>query len=115
MKKFFFIIILFAFFLNSKTLAYSNDPKQFIQEIVDEAKKVLIETNSKEYKTKKLSEMALKTVDIKGVAYYTIGKYKMQIEVSSQKKTANSLFLIHILFLVISLRMENLTIIEETF
>ena len=79
MKKFFFIIILFAFFLNSKTLAYSNDPKQFIQEIVDEAKKVLIETNSKEYKTKKLSEMALKTVDIKGVAYYSIGKYRKQL------------------------------------
>ena len=80
MKKFFFIIILFAFFLNSKTLAYSNDPKQFIQEIVDEAKKVLIETNSKEYKTKKLSEMALKTVDIKGVAYYTIGKYRKKLD-----------------------------------
>ena len=76
MKKFFFIIILFAFFLNSKTLAYSNDPKQFIQEIVDEAKKVHIETNSKEYKTKKLSEMALKTVDIKGIGFYTLGKYR---------------------------------------
>jgi len=59
MKKKFFIITLFLFTLSQKGFAYSSDPKQFITEIVDEAKKVLIETNSKEFKTKKLSEMAL--------------------------------------------------------
>ena len=79
MKKNFFIIIFFIFGLTQKSFAYSNDPKQFIQEIVDEAKKVLVDTNSKEFKTKKLSEMALKTVDIKGVAYYTIGNYRKQL------------------------------------
>ena len=76
MKKNFFIIIFFLFSLTQKSYGYSSDPKQFITEIVDEAKKVLVETNSKEFKTKKLSEMALKTVDIKGVAYYSIGKYR---------------------------------------
>jgi len=57
-----------------KSFAYSSDPKQFIQEVVDEAKQILVDTNSKEYKTKKLSEIALQTVDIKGVAYYSLGK-----------------------------------------
>jgi len=76
MKKNFFIIIFFLFSLTLKSHGYSSDPKQFISEIVDEAKKVLIDSNSKEFKTKKLSEMALKTVDIKGVAYYSIGKYR---------------------------------------
>ena len=76
MKKNFFIIIFFIFGLIQNSFAYSSDPKQFIQEVVDEAKKVLVDTNSKEFKTKKLSEMALRTVDIKGVAYYSLGNYR---------------------------------------
>ena len=79
MKKNFFIIIFFLFSLTQKSYGYSSDPKQFITEIVDEAKKVLIDSNSKEFKTKKLSEMALKTVDIKGVAYYSIGKFRKNL------------------------------------
>ena len=91
MKKNFFIIIFFVFGLIQKSYSYSNDPKQFIQEIVDEAKKVLVQTNTKEYKTKKLSEMALKTVDIKGVAYYSLGKYRKDLN-DEQMKEYLSLF-----------------------
>ena len=91
MRKKFFIIILFIFGLTQKSFAYSSDPKQFISEIVDEAKKILIETNSKEFKTKKLSEMALKTVDIKGVAYYSLGNYRKGLS-DEQLKEYLSLF-----------------------
>ena len=91
MKKNFFIIIFFIFGLTQESFAYSNDPKQFIQEVVDEAKKVLVETNSKEFKTKKLSEMALKTVDIKGVAYYSLGNYRKELN-DEQMKEYLSLF-----------------------
>jgi len=86
MKKNFFIIIIFIFGLTQKSFAYSSDPKQFIQEIVDEAKKVLVETNSKEFKTKKLSDIALKTVDIKGVAYYSLGNYRKKLSDEQLKK-----------------------------
>ena len=86
MKKNFFIIIFFIFWLTQESFAYSSDPKQFIQEIVDEAKKVLVDANSKEFKTKKLSELALKTVDIKGVAYYTLGKYRKELNDEQFKK-----------------------------
>ena len=86
MKKKFFIIIFLFFGLTQNSLSYSSDPKQFITEIVNEAKKVLIDTNSKEFKTKKLSEMALKTVDIKGVAYYTIGKYRKELNEDQMKE-----------------------------
>ena len=79
MKKKIFIIIFFIFGLTQESFAYSSDPKQFIQEVVDEAKKVLVETNTKEFKTEKLSKMALKTVDIKGVAYYSIGNYRKKL------------------------------------
>ena len=79
MKKNFFIIVFFIIALTQNSFAYSSDPKQFIQEVVDEAKKILIETNTKEFKTTKLSEMALRTVDIKGVAYYSLGKYRKEL------------------------------------
>ena len=86
MKKKFFITIFFIFTLIQEVFAYSSDPKQFISEIVDEAKKVLINTNTKEFKTKKLSEMALKTVDIKGVAYYSLGNYRKGLNDEQMKK-----------------------------
>ena len=94
MKRNFFIIVYFIFFtlvIPFKSHSYSSDPKQFIAEIVDEAKKVLAATNTKEFKTKKLSEMALKTVDIKGVAFYSLGKYRKDLN-DEQMKEYLSLF-----------------------
>ena len=81
MKKNFFIIVFFVFFsfiliLHNKSNAYSSDPVQFISEVVDETKKILVDTNSQEFKTTKLSEIALETVDIKGIGYYTLGSYR---------------------------------------
>ena len=86
MKKNFFIIIFFILGLTQKSFSYSSDPKQFIQEIVDEAKKVLVDSNTKEFKTKKLSELALKTVDIKGVAYYSLGSYRKEFSDEQMKE-----------------------------
>ena len=89
MKKKFFIIvfgIFFAFILSNKSNAYSSDPKQFIAEIVSEAKKILVETNSQEFKTKKLSEMALRTVDIEGIGYYTLGSYRKELSDDQMEK-----------------------------
>ena len=89
MKKNFFIIFLFiliAVILPNKSNSYSSDPKQFISEIVDEAKKILVESNSKEFKTNKLSELALKTVDIEGIGYYTLGNYRKELSDKQMKK-----------------------------
>ena len=87
-KKFliFFVNFLLLFlFLNNAT-ADSPDPKKFIQEIVDEAKKILVKTNSAEYKSKKLTEIALATVDIKGVGLYTLGQYRKDLTEEQKKK-----------------------------
>ena len=94
MKKKFFIIVFFVFFsfiTPNKSNAYSSDPEQFISEIVSETKKILVETNSQEFKTQELSEMALKTVDIKGIGYYTLGNYRKQLS-DDQKETYTVLF-----------------------
>ena len=86
MKKKFFIFIILFFGLAHKSFAYSSDPKQFITEIVNEAKQILVASNTKEFKTKKLSEMALKTVDIKGVAFYSLGNYRKGLSDEEMKK-----------------------------
>ena len=79
MKKKFIIIVFLIFGFTQNVFPYSSDPKEFISEIVSEAKKILVSTNSTEFKKKKLSEMALKTVDIKGVAYYALGHYRKEL------------------------------------
>ena len=79
MKKNIFIIIFLIIGLTQNSFAYNSDPKQFITEIVDEAKKILVASNSKEIKEKKLSEIAKKAADIKGIGMYTLGKYRKNL------------------------------------
>ena len=89
MKKNFFIIVFFIFFefiLPNKSTAYSSDPKKFITEIVDEAKAILVDTNSQEFKTKKLSEMALRVADIEGIGNYTLGSYRKKFSDDQMKE-----------------------------
>ena len=92
-KKFliFFVSFLLLFSLTNYTKAASSDPKQFIQEIVDKAKKILVATNSQEYKVEKLTEIAKSKVDIKGVALYTLGSYRKNLN-EEQKKEYTILF-----------------------
>ena len=87
-KNFFFIIcfVLLNFIIQNSSNAYSNDPKQFITEIVDEAKKILIASNEKKFKEEKLTEIALATVDINGIGYYTLGSYRKDLTDEQLKK-----------------------------
>jgi len=82
MKRIFISFLLFfliSFFLQVKSFSYSTDPEKFIAEIVDEAKIILNSSDSKEEKAEKLSIIALNTVDIKGIGYYTLGKKRKEI------------------------------------
>ena len=91
MKKNFFIIIFFVFVSSAvQTIsnAYSTDPKQFISEIVAEAKEILVDENSQEFKTKKLSEIAIATVDIQGIGFYTLGSYRKDLSEEQLKEYA---------------------------
>jgi phospholipid transport system substrate-binding protein len=90
-KKIFIIFFIFLFSFQSQSTAYSKEPKVFITEVVDEAKKILVATNSKEIKEKKLSEMALKVVDINGIGMYSLSSYKKTLT-DDQLKEYNILF-----------------------
>ena len=80
-KKFliFFVNILFLSIASIAVSENSSNPKEFIQEIVDDAKKILVATNSSEYKTEKLIEIAKAKVDIRGIALYSLGSYRKQL------------------------------------
>ena len=87
-RKFLFFISFFLILiaLQVESFAYSTDPKQFIAEIISEAKEILNSGNSKKTKEGQLSEIALKTVDIKGLAYYTLGRKRKEISSEELKK-----------------------------
>ena len=75
--KLLLITILSLFFtVNS----FSIEPKDFVQQTVDSAAKALDQSLSKELKIIELKAIAKKTVDIKGIAYYTLGNYRKNLK-----------------------------------
>ena len=82
----FLIFLVGSLFIQIKAISYSSNPENFISEVIDEAKVILSSSSSSEEKANKLSEIALKTVDIKGLAYYTLGKKRKEITPEELKK-----------------------------
>ena len=92
----FLLILIISFCQNIKAFGYSSDPEKFISEIIDEAKLILNSQDSKETKAEKLSVIALKTVDVKGIGYYTLGKKRKEItddQIDKYNKVFESYFL----------------------
>tara|TARA_A100001011_G_scaffold179288_1_gene188065 strand:+ start:697 stop:1299 length:603 start_codon:yes stop_codon:yes gene_type:complete len=89
MKRIFLSFLFFfvgSFLVQTKAISYSSDPESFISEVIDEAKVILSGPSSSEEKAEKLSQIALKTVDIKGLAFYTLGKKRKEITPEQLKK-----------------------------
>tara|TARA_B100000700_G_scaffold154256_1_gene171209 strand:+ start:1683 stop:2285 length:603 start_codon:yes stop_codon:yes gene_type:complete len=64
--------------------AFSIEPKDFVQQTVDKAAKALDQNLSKDLKIFKLKNIAVKTVDIRGIGFYSLGKYRKNM--SEEKK-----------------------------
>ena len=89
MKRIFVSFLIFfagSQFIQTKAISYSSNPEGFISEVIEEAKVILSSTSSSDEKANKLSEIALKTVDVKGLAYYTLGKKRKEITPEELKK-----------------------------
>ena len=86
--RFFLVIIFFWGYIGN---SFSIEPDEFVQLAVDEASKVLSGTYSKEEKMKKLESIAKKTVDIRGIGFYTLGSHRKNLS-DNQKKEYNDLF-----------------------
>jgi len=83
------LILFISFSFTEKSL--SADPSQFIQSIVDEASKALITNKTKEERIHELKSIAIKSVDIKGIGFYTLGSHRKNLS-DTQKKEYNDLF-----------------------
>ena len=83
------LILFISFSFTEKSL--SADPSQFIQSIVDEASKALITNKTKEERIHELKSIAIKSVDIKGIGFYTLGSHRKNLS-DAQKEEYNDLF-----------------------
>tara|TARA_B100000579_G_scaffold408536_1_gene396757 strand:- start:45 stop:647 length:603 start_codon:yes stop_codon:yes gene_type:complete len=83
-KKFTKLLLITIFSLFFSVNSFSVEPKDFVQQTVDSAAKALDQNLSKDLKISKLKIIALKTVDIRGIGFYSLGKYRKNI--SDQKK-----------------------------
>ena len=84
--RFFLVIIFFWGYIGN---SFSIEPDEFIQLTVDEASEVLSGTYSKEEKMKKLESIAKKTVDIRGIGFYTLGSHRKNLSDEQKKKYLN--------------------------
>ena len=74
MRKFSIFLIIFVFFLNSTILAYSSNPKEFVNELVNDAINKLSDKNlNKDQKAAFIEKIALDNVDINALGLYTLG------------------------------------------
>ena len=90
MKKSKFIFIIFIFFSSVVNL-YAIEPDVFVQSTVNRASKILSEDISKDQKIDELKKIALETVDIRGIGFYTLGPIRKNLN-DEQKKNYSALF-----------------------
>ena len=95
MKSLKFIFI-FVLYFSISNISYAKNPSDLINEIVDDASKVLSSDDPVESKIIKLNDIAERSVDINGIGMYTLGKYRKSIseeEISKYQKLFKSYFL----------------------
>ena len=77
MKKISVYFILLSLIFHSSLLAYSSDPKSFVDELVKDAISKLSDKNlTKEQKAAFVEKVALDNVDIKALGLYTLGELR---------------------------------------
>ncbi len=87
-NKIFFIILIY---FSSLANVWSIEPDVFVQSTVNRASKTLSENLTKEEKIDQLKKIALETVDIKGIGFYTLGSVRKTLN-DNQKITYIKLF-----------------------
>tara|TARA_Y100000816_G_scaffold216305_1_gene161489 strand:- start:88 stop:690 length:603 start_codon:yes stop_codon:yes gene_type:complete len=72
-------LICLSFLIISKN-SFAIEPNIFVQSTVNRASQILSDDTSKTEKIEKLKEIAKDTVDIKGIGFYTLGKYRKELD-----------------------------------
>ena len=77
MRKLSILLFAITFFLNTQLQAYSSDPKEFIEELVNDALSKLASKNlEKDIKINFIENIALENVDINALGLYTLGELR---------------------------------------
>ncbi len=88
-NKSFIISLVFCLCLTS--LSKAIEPDVFVQSTVNRASQTLSKDISKKEKMLELQKLARETVDIKGIGFYTLGKFRKEIS-DEQKNKYSKLF-----------------------
>jgi len=83
--KLFLIIIFFFSFIEK---SFSIEPSIFVQSTVNRASQVLSSALSKNQKIDELKIIAKDTVDIRGIGFYSLGKYRKELNNDQKTKYA---------------------------
>jgi len=84
-------LFIFIFVLSFITKSHSLEPNIFVQSTVNRASQILSDNISKESKIEELKKVALDTVDIQGIGFYTLGKFRKNLS-DEQKQKYSELF-----------------------
>ncbi len=97
MRRITIFLISIIFFLNSHLLAYSSNPKDFVNELVNDAISKLADKNlNKEEKVVFIEKIALENVDINALGLYTLGELRKssnEKDISNYQKSFEKYFL----------------------
>ena len=93
MKKFRIkiVIITILFFLNINSKAIANTSSNFIDDITDRASNILSSQDSREVKIQELIKIGENSVDIDGIGFYTLGKFRKSLS-NQQKEKFKKIF-----------------------
>ena len=81
MKKICIYLVTFFFIFQNSLFAYSSNPKDFINELVNDAINKLSDKNlSKDQKANFIEKVALENVDINALGLYTLGELRKSSE-----------------------------------
>jgi len=83
-KKFIVLNFFIFFILLNLNIAHSIEPDIFVQSTVNRASETLSGNSTKEERIEELKKIALDTVDIKGIGFYSLGKHRKGL--SDEKK-----------------------------
>ena len=86
--KFSLILIVFSISIGK---SFSLEPEEFVQSVVNQASLILTKNFTKEQKIEKLKSIAEKTVDIRGIGYYSLGAHRKNLS-NDQKKEYLDIF-----------------------
>ena len=82
------ILIVFCLILFNSAVQAKN-PSELIVEIVDKASSILSGDSTDDQKITQLNEIAENSVDIKGIGFYTLGKFRKNISPEEQDRYAD--------------------------